>query len=64
MQRNWDIIRKIMIEVERLPTEVSVFCSNEVSPGLTAGSGLKLCELARGDVSVKQAMLVITALNL
>lgn len=30
MQRNWDIIRKILIEIESLPTEDSVFSSNEL----------------------------------
>ena len=31
MQRNWDIIRKILIEIEWLPTEDSEFNSNELS---------------------------------
>ena len=30
MQRNWDIIRKILLKVEQLPTEDSTFASNEL----------------------------------
>ena len=30
MQRNWDIIRKILLEIEALPTEDSVFSSSEL----------------------------------
>ena len=30
MQRNWDIIRKILLKIEQLPTENSEFISNEL----------------------------------
>ena len=30
MQRNWDIIRKILMKVEQLPTEASEFTSKEL----------------------------------